>query len=122
MDTIRSVSHPATPKELQSFLGMVNFCRRFPPAEARTLQPLTEALKGNPKVLVWSTDMQVSFTAIKDALVEAVPLAHPLPHAELSFATDASDTHIGGVLQQREVKGWQPLAFFSKKLSSTECK
>ena len=69
---------------------------------------------------MWSTDMQVSFTAIKDALVEAVPQAHPLHHAELFLTADASDTHIGGVLQQREVKGWRPLGFFSKKLSSTE--
>ena len=64
--------------------------------------------------------MQVSFTAIKDALVEAVLQAHPLHHAELFLTADASDTHIGGVLQQREVKGWRPLGFFSKKLSSTE--
>ena len=66
--------------------------------------------------------MQESFAAIKATSVEAVPLAHPLPHAELSLATDTSDTHIGGVLQQREVKGWQPLGFFSKKLSTTESK
>ena len=39
--------------------------------------------------------MQVSFTAIKDTLVEAVPLAHLLPQVELSLATDASDNHIG---------------------------
>ena len=101
---------------------MVNFYCRFLPAAARTLQPLTGALKGNPKVLEWSAAMQESFTAIKAALVDTVPLAHPLPHAELSLATDASDTHIGGVLQQREVKGWRPLGFFSKKLSTTESK
>ena len=43
------------------------------------MQLLTEALEGNPKVLVWSADMQESFAAIKAALVEVVPLAHPLP-------------------------------------------
>ena len=56
--------------------------------------------------------MQESFTAIKATLVDTVPLAHPLPHAELSLATNASDTHIEGVLQQREVKDWRPLGFF----------
>jgi hypothetical protein len=30
---------------------------------------------------------------------------------------DASDTHVGGVLQQLARGSWQPLAFFSKKLS-----
>jgi hypothetical protein len=35
----------------------------------------------------------------------------------LSLATDASDTHFGGVLQQLTGGRWQPLAFYSKKLS-----
>ena len=61
--------------------------------------------------------LQQSFDSIKAALAAATPLAHLLP-----LATIASDTHIGGVLQQYEVKGWRPLGFFSKKLSATECK
>ena len=47
---------------------------------------------------------------------------HLLPLAELSLATDASDTHIWGVLQQKEVAGWWLLGFFSRKLSATEGK
>jgi hypothetical protein len=35
----------------------------------------------------------------------------------LSLATDASDTHVGGMLQQLARGNWQPLAFYSKKLS-----
>ncbi len=38
-------------KQLQHFLGMVNFYRRFLPGIARTLQLLTDALKGTPKTL-----------------------------------------------------------------------
>jgi hypothetical protein len=54
----------------------------------------------------------------KAALAAAVPLAHLASNAELSLATDASDTHVvGGVLQQLNGGRWQPLAFFSKKLS-----
>jgi hypothetical protein len=36
------------------------------------------------------------------------------------LAADASDTHIGAVLQQKTATGWQPLSFYSKKLSATE--
>ena len=43
--------------------------------------------------------LQQSFDSIKAALAADTRLAHPLPLAELSLATDASDTHIGGVLQ-----------------------
>ena len=37
---------PTTVKELQAFLGLVNFYRRFLPSIARTLIPLTDFLKG----------------------------------------------------------------------------
>jgi hypothetical protein len=94
---------------------MVNFYRRFLPGIARTLQPLTDALKGAPKTLEWP--LAAAFGAAKAALAAAVPLAHPAPNAVLSLATDASDTHVGGVLQQLTGGRWQPLAFYSKKLS-----
>jgi hypothetical protein len=42
--------------------------------------------------------------------------------AVISLATDASDTHIGGVLQQLSAGSWRPLAFFSRKLSPAESK
>ena len=38
------------------------------------------------------------------------------------MVTDASDTHIGGALQQLEGGAWRPLGFFSRKLSQTEVK
>ena len=122
VDAITCLPPPLTPKELQWFLGMINSYRRFLPAAARTLCPLTEALKGNPKVFCWTTEMQATADAIRVALAAAVPLSHPLPTAELSLATDASDSHIGGVLQQREAGAWGPLGFFFRKLSETECK
>jgi hypothetical protein len=113
---------PTDVKQLQRFLGLINFYRRFLPAVARTLQPLTDLLKGSPKVLLWSPAAEAAFVAAKAALVAAVPLCHPAPHAVLSLAVDASDSHVGGVLQQKVGRGWQPLAFYSKKLSIAEAK
>ena len=40
---------PTTMKELQGFLGVINFYRRFVPAAARILKPLSDQLKGGPK-------------------------------------------------------------------------
>jgi hypothetical protein len=42
------------------------------------------------------------------------------PYAELSLATDASDNHIGGVMQQKSGDHWRPLGFFSRKLTDME--
>ena len=119
VDAITNSPPPSTSKELQGFLGMINFyCRFIPASAARTLRPLTEALKGNPKVLSWTAEMQT--TAIRVALAATVPLTHLLPTAELSLATDASDSHIGSILQQWESGAWRPLGFFSRKLPETE--
>jgi hypothetical protein len=48
----------------------------------------------------------------KRFMAEVVPLQHPTPNAELSLATDASDSHIRGVMQQNLVIIGGPLDFF----------
>jgi hypothetical protein len=99
---------------------MMNFYRRFLPGVAGTLRPLTAALSGNPKALPWTSDMETAFAPAKSGPGRRSALAHPLPGALLALATDASDTHVGAVLQQQVGQHWQPLGFFSKKLSKTE--
>jgi hypothetical protein len=88
-------------KKLQRFLGMVNFYNRFLPNCAQVLKPLTDLLKGKAKMWEWTASAQEAFQNAKRLLAAAVPLQHPAPNAELSLATDASETHIGGVMQQK---------------------
>jgi cleavage and polyadenylation specificity factor subunit 1 len=66
--------------------------------------------------------MVAAFEAAKTAVCEATKLDHPDPDAEVNLVVDASDTHIGAVLQQRTAAGWKPLSFFSRKLSPTEAR
>jgi hypothetical protein len=117
---IQEFPPPSTVKQLQQFLGMIHFYRRFLPKIAATLRPLTDLLRGNPKTLDWSAAAADAFAAAKAALVSAVPLSHPTPGAALSLAVDASDSHVGGVLQQLGNRAWRPLAFFSQKLSPAQ--
>ena len=122
---IQEFPQPTTIKELQAFLGAVNFYRRFVPAAARILLPLTATLKGGRKgseLLTWSAVMLTAFTDIKKALLKTVCLAFPKEAAELALATDASATHVGAVLQQREspTADWRPLGFFSAKLETAQ--
>ena len=72
---------PTTCSQLLSFLGMINFYRRFIRGAASILKLLTDATKGGgPKhrKLNWRTDMEQAFKEAKVALSEAVILAHPL--------------------------------------------
>jgi hypothetical protein len=124
---IHEFPRPTIIKELQAFLGMVNFYRRFLPSIARTLQPLTDALRGGRKGedrLVWSAAMDATFAGAKQSLLTATHLTHPTVGAELSVVVDASLTHEGVCLQQRlpGKKAWQPLGFFSKKLEAAQQK
>jgi hypothetical protein len=70
--------------------------------------------------LEWTVSTQKAFQNAKRLLAAAVLLQHPAPNAELSLATEASDTHIGGVMQQKSGDHWRPLGFFSCKLTDTE--
>ncbi|GFV98316.1 retrovirus-related Pol polyprotein from transposon 17.6 [Trichonephila clavipes] len=59
-------------------------------------------------------------TRCKQALADAALLAHPSPSAPLALHVDASDYAIGGALHQVVDSELQPLAFFSRKLTSSE--
>ena len=101
---------------------MINFYRRFLRSAAKVLAPLSNALKGPGKSLQWTPVLDSAFFAAKQ-LLSAVPvLTHPGPGAAVSLSVDASNSHVGPVLQQKLHGSWAPLAFFSKKLSSAESK
>lgn len=125
VDGIRHFERPITVKGLQQFVGMINFYHRFIPAAARIMHPLFQALSGKKKkteVLQWTADTIKAFKASKDALANATMLAHPVPGAYTSLTVDASDTALGGVLEQKINGITQPLAFFSRQLRKPEKK
>ncbi|GFW89789.1 transposon Tf2-8 polyprotein [Trichonephila clavipes] len=96
---------------------------RFLPKAAEQQYLLSEFLKGSKgkkdsKPLNWSSEAITAFQRCKQALADAALLAHPSPSAPL--ALHASDYAIGGALHQVVDSELQPLAFFSRKLTSSE--
>jgi hypothetical protein len=49
VEAVSNFPQPRTVKQLQAFLGLFNFHRRFVPAAATIVRPLTDALRGNPR-------------------------------------------------------------------------
>jgi len=124
---IQKHPRPTIVRELQGFLGMVNFYRRFLAGAAGILKPLTDALRGKlaqTARLSWSPAMEEAFVRIKEDLARVAILAHPLPAATLALAVDASCTHVGACLQQQQPgsAAWEPFGFFSRKLDSAQVK
>ena len=116
VEAIRAVKAPSTIKELQRFLGMVGYYRRSIRKSAHHMDALFEALVNKPKTLKWTTELESSFQATKEALAKAALLRHPRPNAQLALTTDASNVAMGAVLEQRGPNGWEPLAFYSSRL------
>lgn len=126
VQAVQDFTTPKTVKELRRFLGMLNFYRRFIPNAAQLQAPLNAVLSG-PKVkgshpVAMTAELLKAFEDCKTSLSRATLLAHPEPSADLAIVTDASDSAIGAVLQQRRGKDWQPLAFYSHKLSISQRK
>ena len=103
---------------------MLNFNRRFVPHAASMLLPLYELVnvKSDEFEAAWTTRHDEHFQRSKVALATATYLAHPSATAETCINTDASDTAVGAVLQQRLNGVWTPIWFFSRKLHAAETK
>jgi len=127
-ERVRAISdypRPTTAKGLQRYLGMLNFYRRFLPEAAKTLASLNDLLRGNARgktPVEWFSRAQEAFDASRESLAKTALLAHPRGNAKIALFTDASDQSVGAALQQQGDSGWEPLAFFSKKLSPAESK
>lgn len=116
---------PSNVKQLRGFLGMINFYRRFLPGAAQIQAPLhallTDSVKGSQPIHLTGDTLE-AFQASKESLSNAAMLAHPDCSAKLAVVTDASDKAIGAVLQQFKNDAWEPLAFFSRKLTPPQTK
>ncbi|GFX60426.1 retrovirus-related Pol polyprotein from transposon opus [Trichonephila clavipes] len=125
VQAVLDYKQPETVRSLRKFLGLLNFYRRFLPKAAGQQYILSEFLKGSKgkkdsKPLNLSSEAITAFQRCKQALADAAFLAHPSPSAPLALHVDASDYAIGGALHQVVNSELQPLAFFSRKLTSSE--
>ena len=111
---------PKTLKELQSFLGLANYYRKFIANFSHIALPLTDATRnntqGNLRPIEWTQSMQTAFDELKKALTSAPCLALPDPDGEFEVTTDASEDAkaVGAVLTQNG----HPVAYESTKLNS----
>ncbi|XP_072143121.1 uncharacterized protein [Dermacentor andersoni] len=117
---MQNYTQPTTAQDLRRFLGMLNFYRRFLPHAADYQAPLHDALaglRGNQPV-TWTAALMELFEKCKADLCTTTLLSHPVLDATLGLFTDASSIAVGAALMQHVDNTWQPLAFFSEKLSA----
>lgn len=104
---ITLLSRPHTTKQLQSFLGLTGYYRKFVPAYATIVAPLTDLLGVDASKWKWTDAHDKAFQEIKSALCgpNCLSLLNTAGTSPLVIETDASDVGLGAVLSQYDQDG-----------------
>ena len=116
VETIQNWPDITSIKQLQAFLGLMGYYRKFIKNFTHIAKPMTDLLK-NESVNEWGD----AHTAAKQELISIITnaplLQSPNYSKPFTIATDASNIALGAILSQ----GGKPVAFLSKTFSDREC-
>ena len=116
VQAIQEVPVPENPTELKSFLGLVNYYRKFIPDMSTLVNPLNRLL-AHDVPWGWTQDCQEAFQKLKEALLNLPLLAHYDPSQPVRLAVDASSYGLGAVLSHISDDGEErPIAYASRTL------
>src|SRR5260221_10826399 len=111
---------PMKVKEVQSFLGFVNFYQKFIHDFSDIACPLY-TLTHKTQQWVWGSPEQEAFNALKKAITSTSILTFPSQSGRFCLKCDASNFATGAVLSQAQADGThQPITFMSKGFSDVE--
>jgi hypothetical protein len=116
-----SESTPSNKKEVQLFVGFINFSRRFIPGFSNHAHALFDLTMKDVK-FNWDLRQKDSFMKLKELITSAPILV--IPNDDLPFRLEANVSGIatGAVLSQQQVDDnvWHPVAFLFKALNPVE--
>ena len=106
---------PSCKKEVQSFIGMINYLSTFSIRLSELSEPIRELFKEKVP-FNWGPEHQQAFNAIKKEIAKALILAYYNPNKETILQTDASIKGLGACLLQQG----KPVYIVSKALTETQ--
>jgi hypothetical protein len=121
IDTVVNWPEITSVKDVQSFLGFVNFYRRFVFGFSRIAAPFT-ALTKKGLIFQWNDMCQLAFDTLTKAFISDVIFIHFDPDRKIVVETDVFDYVSGGILSQYDKFGiLRFIAYFSRKHNPAEC-
>lgn len=111
---------PTNKKQVQSFLGFVNFYCGFIHDLSHHVRPLFD-LMGKNAMWAWGKSQQATFDEIKHVVTSQPVLAFANDSRPYRVEADSSNFMTGAVISQPNAEGkWHPVAFMSKSLNVVE--
>ncbi|QRV77894.1 Retrotransposable element Tf2 protein [Ceratobasidium sp. AG-Ba] len=108
---------PTTVKQVQAFLGLAGFYRRWVENFSTKAKPLTKLTRKGIK-FKWTDREEKAFQDIKEAITKEPVLIHPRPDEPYILETDASGVALGAVLSQKGDDGrLHPIAYLSQSFT-----
>ena len=115
VQAIKNIAVPTTKKQLRSFIGIINYYRDMWIHRSEVLAPLT-SMTSKQATWNWDAKCQKAFEEIKRIVSRETLLAYPNFNETFEIHTDANKQQLGAVISQNN----QPVAFYSRKLNSTQ--
>jgi hypothetical protein len=106
---------PITASEIQSFLGLVGYYRRFIKDFSKIAKPMMKLLENN-QAFEWTNESQASFEELRKRLISASVLVLPDLTKKFDIYCDASHQGLGCVLMQEG----QVVCYASRQLRKHE--
>ena len=119
VSSIKEWKSPKSTKQVQQFLGLANYYRRFIQNFSEIAAPLSQLTK-KETVFKWTAECQESMDTIKHKLCEPPILAYPEHGSPYILDTDASNTGVGGILSQVQEGKERVICYGSKKLDKAQ--
>ncbi|KAM9975916.1 hypothetical protein ACTFIR_009757 [Dictyostelium discoideum] len=119
VDSISQIEYPRTIKEVRSFLGAVNFYRKFIPNYSDLTFRLTELTKSKEKIVV-TDEIKKDIDILKNALANAPILSKPDSSKTFIVYIDASDVGTGCVITQFDDNGLENTILYDSKKFTKE--
>jgi len=118
MESIRSWAVPKDKRELEGYLGFMNYHREFIPNFAGVSACLYE--KTGKAEFGWGPEQQLAFEELKRGAMHSTTLIYPNSEEMFILDTDASDVAVGAVLLQERLGVEYPVYFASKVLTPVQ--
>lgn len=120
IEAVRNFPQPRTVKQVQSFLGLTSYFRKFVPSFASIAEPLYDLLKKD-KPFVFDQKELAAFESLRDVLISRPVLAFYSPTATTELHTDASSHGYDAILLQMQSDNkMHPIMYFSKCTTEVE--